>query len=540
MEINSILTFSDPFYRCTAYHVSELRFALDFESGIFLSMKSRDYFEAFCHEFENARESGPNARLRSKDQEIFLRAKEILYFCYEDDPDPKLSRSIQRRACEIMLDVSDPGEWVGALVVYSAAWRLCNALPDDDEAANSAVSLPDASEQSKTQDLVRRAQDLGHQIDLLNSELDLQQPVRGKKNAQIADFQNQLEGFRRPLVHIKDIAASGVTLSDYLRTGDAGIKCIEKISDAIFAMLDGDPDIELSPQARDLVQRAATGSRDLVRVIAGAYSGNSDLFNCAQIFEERIEPYLNTGPTGPQQGIFRDISEPWCPEMVEIPPGEFLMGSDDPAHQDERPQHPVEIGYRFAVGRYPVTFDEYDAFCRATRHDKPADNGWGRDRRPVINVSWDDAQNYVDWLSEVTGQLYRLLTEAEWEYACRAGSTTSYSFGDDDRNLGEYGWYVGHLDGETRPVGQGLANDFGLFDMHGNVWEWIEDVWHDNYGSTPPDDGSAWFKNGNQQVRVLRGGSWVSGSRGLRSAVRFTGATDDRKNNVGLRVARTL
>jgi formylglycine-generating enzyme required for sulfatase activity len=503
-------------------------------------MKSRDYFAAFCREFENAQVSGPNARLRSKDQEIFLRAKDILQICYEDDPDPTLSRAVQRRACEIISDVSDPGEWVGALVVYSTAWRLCNVLPDDDEGANSAAPLPDASEISKTQDLVRRVQDLGHQIDLLNSELELQQTLPGQKNAQIEGLQNQLDGFHSPLIHIKDIAASGVTMADYFRTGVAGIRCIEKISDAIFALLDEAPAVELSPQAIDLVQRAATGSREVVRGIAGAYSGNPVLFNCAQIFEERIEPYFNTSPAQPEQGIFRDMPEPWCPEMVVVPPGEFLMGSDDPAHQDEGPQHPVKIGYGFAVGRFPVTFDEHDAFCRATRRDKPADNGWGRDRRPVIDVSWDEAQCYVDWLSEETGQLYRLLTEAEWEYAGRAGSTTSYSFGDDDAALGQYGWYVGHLEGETRPVGERLANDFGLFDMHGNVWEWIEDVWHDNYMGMPPGDGSAWLKNGNQQAHVLRGGSWVSGSRGLRTAVRFTGATDYRKNNVGFRVARTL
>lgn len=539
MEINSILTLTDPFYRRTANRGSDFRFEWLFEMGIIASTKSRDYFETFRREFDIAQEAGPNARLRYKDQEIFLRVKEILHFCYEDNPDPKLSRAIQRRACEIMSDVSDPGEWVGALVVYSAAWRLCNVLPDD-EAANAAASLPDATELSKTQDLVRRVHDLGHQIDLLNSELDLQQAVSGKKNTQMADFQNQIEGFWRPLVYLKDIAASGVTMSDYFREGDAGIRCIENISDAIFGLLDSAPDIALSPQAMELVQRAATGSRDLVRAIAGAYSGNPALFNCAQIFEERIKPYFDTGPAAPQQGIFRDSAEPWCPEMVEIPPGEFLMGSADTEHQDERPQHPVKIRHEFAVGRYPVTFEEYGAFCRVTARKTPDDNGWGRDRRPVINVSWDDAQTYVDWLSEETGQLYRLLTEAEWEYACRAGSTTRYSFGADEKALAVYGWCVGHLDGETRPVGERLANDFGLCDMHGNVWEWVEDVWHDNYAASPPGDGRAWLDTGNQQVRVLRGGSWVSNSKGLRSAVRFTGATDYRKNNVGFRVARNL
>jgi formylglycine-generating enzyme required for sulfatase activity len=534
MEINSILTLTDPFYCRNATHESE--FKLEMQA----TLKSRDYFEAFCREYENAQQAGPNARLRSKDQEIFSRAKEILRFCYEDDPDPSFSRAIQRRACEIMSDVSDPGEWVGALVVYSVAWRLCNVLPDDVEDAGSAASLPDASEQSKTQELVRRTQDLGHQIDLLNSELELQHAVSGENNARIAGFQNQLEGFRGPLAHMKDIAVSGVTLSNYFKTGAAGIRCIEKISDAIFPLLDGAPDIALSPQAMDLVQRAATGSRDLVRVIAGAYSGNPDLFNCAQIFEERIEPYLVTGPTSPQKGAFRDIAEPWFPEMVEIPSGSFLMGSDDPAHQDEVPQHRVEIAYQYAVGRFPVTFEEYDAFCNATRREMPADNGWGRARRPVINVSWEDAQSYVDWLSGETGQVYRLLSEAEWEYACRAGSTASYSFGDDEKVLSEYGWFVGHLEGETRPVGERLPNDFGLFDMHGNVWEWIEDIWHDNYAASPPGDGSAWLENGSQQSHGLRGGSWVSVAKGLRSAVRFTGAADYKKNNVGFRVARTL
>jgi len=216
------------------------------------------------------------------------------------------------------------------------------------------------------------------------------------------------------------------------------------------------------------------------------------------------------------------------------------MGSDDPAYQDERPLHPVEIGYRLAAGRYPVTFEEYDTFCQATGRSKPADDGWGRDRRPVINVSWEDAQAYVEWLSGKAGQRYRLLTEAEWEYACRAGSATRYSFGDDDKLLSEYGWCIGKLEGQTSPVGKRLANDFGLFDMHGNVWEWVEDVWHDNYEVAPPDDGSAWIKEGDPRIRVLRGGSWVSGSKGLRSAVRVEGAADYRHNNVGFRVARTL
>ena len=128
--------------------------------------------------------------------------------------------------------------------------------------------------------------------------------------------------------------------------------------------------------------------------------------------------------------MFRDA--PFAPELVVIPAGEFMMGSTDEeegAYEDERPQHRVTIGRRSAIGRCPVTFAEYDRFCEAKQREKPEDQGWGRERRPVINVSWQDAQAYITWLSQETGRAYRLPSEAEWEYACRAGTTTRYSFG---------------------------------------------------------------------------------------------------------------
>jgi formylglycine-generating enzyme required for sulfatase activity len=219
------------------------------------------------------------------------------------------------------------------------------------------------------------------------------------------------------------------------------------------------------------------------------------------------------------------------------------MGSpddDDQALGDEKPPHRVKIGYRFAVGRYPVTFEEYDQFCADTGREKPEDEGWGRERRPAVNVSWDDAQAYVKWLRGETGRRYRLPTEAEWEYACRARSTTCYCFGDDESQLGEYAWYSGNSDGQTHPVGEKQANGFGLHDMHGNVWEWVEDVWHEDYSGNPPDDGSAWVQDGYDDCRVLRGGSRFDLSRILRSANRDGYVTVSRLNDVGFRVARTL
>ncbi|MDA0653061.1 MAG: formylglycine-generating enzyme family protein [Proteobacteria bacterium] len=500
-------------------------------------MKSRDYFEAFCRALENAQIPEPGAQVQLADRDIFLRVKDILQVCYEGNPDQKFCNALQRRAGEIMLEVSDPKEWQGALDVYGAAWRLSNVLPDDED-AKSALPPPDESAQTLKQDLLLMVGDLEHLTDQLDSELDIQLVVLGETDARIVDLQNQLERLRKPFSQIKDIAGSGVKYSDFFGAGSAGVRFIDGISDPIVAVSLGSHDLALSPEARDLVRNAATGARDLACRIAGAVAGNADLSRCADKCVERIERYLVAESLESKQRGFRDVSESWCPEMVDIPPGAFLMGSADPAHQDEIPQHPVKIGYGFAVGRYPVTFEEYDAFCRAARRQKPGDNGWGRERRPVINVSWDDAQAYVEWLSGATGRRYRLLTEAEWEYACRAGSTTRYSFDEDDRDLAAYAWFVGHLEGETRPVGDRRANDFGLFDMHGNVWEWCEDVWHDNYQDTPPVKGSAWLERGDQRIRVLRGGSWVSGPRGLRSAVRLEGATDYRHNNVGFRVAR--
>ena len=188
-----------------------------------------------------------------------------------------------------------------------------------------------------------------------------------------------------------------------------------------------------------------------------------------------------------------------------------------------------------AVGRYPVTFDEYDHFAAATKRKQPNDQGWGRGRRPVINVSWDDAKAYVQWLAAETRQPYRLLSEAEWEYACRAGTTTRFWWGDEVTS--ENANFGGNV-GRTSEVGSYPASPFRLYDMHGNIWEWVEDRWHDTYEGAP-DQGSAWIE-GKHSGRVVRGGSWGGDPRSLRAAFRDRDGTDIRDNVLGFRVARTL
>ena len=237
--------------------------------------------------------------------------------------------------------------------------------------------------------------------------------------------------------------------------------------------------------------------------------------------------------------VGRDCPE--CPEMVVVPAGSFMMGG---RFDDERPVHEVTIGAPFAVGRYEVTFAEWDACARdggCPCGEDIADDllNWGRGRRPVIRVSWVDAQRYVQWLSRKTGKTYRLPSESEWEYAARAGTQTAYSWGDeigvDRANCIGCG---SQWDRErTAPVGSFGANAWGLHDMHGNVREWVEDCWNGSYAGAPVD-GSAW-QRGTCDKRVFRGGSWINAPSSLRAAHRNRYAAGFRVINLGFRVARS-
>ncbi len=249
---------------------------------------------------------------------------------------------------------------------------------------------------------------------------------------------------------------------------------------------------------------------------------------------------------------FQDIDG--GPEMVVAPGGSFMMGSpakEPERYDDEGPQHRVTIAKPFAIGRHAVTRGQFAAFVNATGYN--ADDRWRNpgftqnDRHPVVCVNWEDAQAYAKWLREKTGKAYRLPTEAEWEYVCRAGTVTPFWWGSSitpaQANYdGNYTYKGGGSKGEYRertvPVESFEANLWGLYQVHGNVWEWCEDVWHDDYNGAPTD-GSAWT-TGKDSRRVLRGGSWSSGPRGLRSALRGRGTPDDRGGGFGVRLARTL
>jgi formylglycine-generating enzyme required for sulfatase activity len=250
--------------------------------------------------------------------------------------------------------------------------------------------------------------------------------------------------------------------------------------------------------------------------------------------QEKRESRLEPGT------IFRDKLKDSAhgPEMVVIPAGTFRMGDiQGGGLESERPVHTVRIPKPFAIGRYEVTFEEYDQFAAATRRELPDDERWGRGRLPVINVSWNEAMDYAEWLSQQTAKPYRLPSEAEWEYAARAGTGTKYWWGNEMKSG------VANCDPDSRstPVGSFKPNPFGLYDTAGNVWEWIQDCWHENYeGATT--DGWAWNEAGGGHCgrRVIRGGSWNSTPGSLRVSYRSGVDADSCFNYVGFRLARDI
>ena len=245
-------------------------------------------------------------------------------------------------------------------------------------------------------------------------------------------------------------------------------------------------------------------------------------------------------PTHAAGDVFRDC--PSCPEMVTIPAGTFRMGSPESEEghdRNEGPRHEVTLR-SFALGATEVTFDEWDACVRGDGcgNRRPSDRGWGRGARPVINVSWDDAQAYVSWLSAETRRPYRLPSESEWEYAARAGTTTPFHTGA-AISTDQANYRGGRYRERTTPARTFAPNAFGLYDVHGNVWEWVADCPSFTYRGAP-DDGTAWTPGGRCPSRVLRGGSWADPPPNLRSANRIGSAVGVRSFTAGFRVARML
>jgi formylglycine-generating enzyme required for sulfatase activity len=311
---------------------------------------------------------------------------------------------------------------------------------------------------------------------------------------------------------------------------------------------------ELDAQAKSKAEADVTAKADAERQRVA-------LLQKQEEDRKRAEAILAPGKT------FRDC--PTCPEMVSVPAGRFTMGS--PAGEEGRfdaegPQHEVTIGKPFAVGRFAVTRGEYAVFVRETSH-AVSDKCWtsegdkwqaraGRsfrnpgftqdDQHPVVCVNWDDAKAYAAWLSKKTGKTYRLLSEAEREYVARAGTSTPFWWGrtvsTTQANYDGNYTYGGGSKAENRkgtvPVHSFEPNAWGLYQVHGNVWEWTEDCWHDTYQGAPTD-GTAWTSVDCSR-RVVRGGSWVVIPRALRSANRGGGSTDDRAYGLGFRLARTL
>ena len=252
---------------------------------------------------------------------------------------------------------------------------------------------------------------------------------------------------------------------------------------------------------------------------------------------------------------------PGCPAMIAIPSGKFVMGSpaSEPGHSDtESPQHEVTVA-AFEIGATDVTRGEFAAFVAATGYD-PHDEkcNWRApkahgvpmnqtDKEPVVCVSWNDAEAFIAWLSKTSGQKYRLPSEAEWEYAARAGSKTARPWGAmlarDNANYGTDPCCGAFAQGAdkwlyTSPVGSFPANRFGLSDMIGNVWQWVEDCGHENYSGAPAD-GTVWA-GGDCATHIVRGGAWFQGPESARSAARAADKTDFRIGDIGFRVARSL
>ena len=329
-----------------------------------------------------------------------------------------------------------------------------------------------------------------------------------------------------------------------------------------------DADAEAARLANEEQQRKVLQAKAAAAYRAEQQRARAELAARTQAELARLMP-TQSSAVADAEGVLRDRfldGSGTGPDLILIPTGRFQMGS--PEHERkkameagskkswldrETPQHWVGIEQPIAMGRYPVTVGQWRAFAQATGWQPSGQFNWAApgfrqaDYHPVVGVSWKDAQQYLHWLGEQTGERYRLPSEAEWEYACRAGTKTAFYFGETigtdlanyDGNYSYNGSPKGvHRQGTSR-VGEFAPNPWGLFDMHGNVWEWVQDPVHDNYEGAP-NTSVAWEEGGDATRRILRGGSWLYAPHYLRSALRNGFSAALGKDIVGFRVARNL
>ncbi len=259
------------------------------------------------------------------------------------------------------------------------------------------------------------------------------------------------------------------------------------------------------------------------------------LITCASLEQTTVEAAATAKKPGT---VFQDCDV--CPKMTVIQAGSYIMGSDG-RHKIERPAHKVTITKPFAMGIYEVTFDEWQAcFIDSGCARVPDDHKWGKGRRPVMNITWFETQSYLKWLSKKTGYTYRLPTEAEWEFAARGGTTTEFWWGDEvGENLANCRDCKSKWSKKgSAPVGSFSPNPYGLYDVHGNEWEWLQDCWNPSHEGAP-SDGSPRL-DGNCQLRVIRSGSWYYFSKNIRSAWRFKNDARVKSYGIGMRVLREL
>ncbi len=311
------------------------------------------------------------------------------------------------------------------------------------------------------------------------------------------------------------------------------------------------PGLELVQVFRNTAKQVQKSSNGKQIPFIGDLSINDSVYLASITSEPVLPPVqppvqrpVNPAPApapAPAQVVQTATTCSYCPEMVVIPAGSFTMGSNE--NDNEKPPHSVTIK-SFAMGKYEVTQGQW----KAVMGDNPSQFINCGDNCPVERVSWNGVQQFIQRLNQKTGQQYRLPSETEWEYAARAGTSSTYWWGDtashEYANYGKDKCCGGVAQGRdqweyTAPVGQFPANAFGLHDMHGNVWEWVQDYYHDNYNGAPAD-GSAWESAGEQKFRVLRGGGWFDSPAVLRSAFRYRDTPDDRSYINGFRLARTV